>query len=830
MKFPTIAVLFALSTQCKPASTASASNVYSQLNVLSLISEEAVVASSSNNRNRTHQIKRHRRRLPPSAHHHRELHPHPFSSSSLCSCSPTTFELRLDFSNDCSRDTIKTNAGIRGTLCLLGEAGNVGVGPLLPLPIPPPPPAPSSSQTIPPVMGSEPATDAPTSSTYNPTFSPTVVESPDPILPPTDDGGDGGTANTVVPMETYYPTFGPTNAEDGTESDPNTSPADNATTTPLPTYYPTASIVAEPTKGKGKGKGVKGRIHAAPGNNNADTSLKWIFSDSISSLEEPAIPTYHPTSVEARTPYPTVDSTYAPTFSDTAWSSLSSSYAPTTSSHAKNLEEHMTDSSSESVHNRHLQEKTSVIGEWTSIPPNDEFFRKFPEWKARQEKIYQLKQGTLEQGASTPAVHEYSSRRNLQEDETPTSYPTYLTTVVGTTTEDEEADYDDDADVNNNNNSPTSTPTYITAEVTTDGDDSSTAPIIPNKLLSAQFLEMDTSPNMNIINQDDQYIDFSSSSEASGPSSSSITSFTLSYTSISAYLNPNISLDKQLEYVPGGVILILVGQTEGGEIVRNRVMWTYTMGCDIEDVTVEVGDLFGWTMFDKLKPAIPDFCPSSGGGGGISTPTYMPTSEAVSASSKADKPSSKSSKPHKPSSSSSSSSSEDNDLPSSKSGKPGLSMPSSEDLVDHFDFGKSGKSSSASEHHSKSSKKSSTHSEDEESSEEDDESSVDDEVPLEVDDEESSEDEIASMPSSRLLHIIDIKHPRHFDLNQQEAGGVEEYTDNEVFGRRLSQQRETTLRRGSTSLLTLSSSNGEAQVKDPYYDKPLKKRLRNRSV
>ena len=52
-----------------------------------------------------------------------------------------------------------------------------------------------------------------------------------------------------------------------------------------------------------------------------------------------------------------------------------------------------------------------------------------------------------------------------------------------------------------------------------------------------------------------------------------------------------------MEYVPGGVILILVGQTELGEIVRNRVMWTYTMGCDVEDVTVEVGDVFGWTMF-----------------------------------------------------------------------------------------------------------------------------------------------------------------------------------------------------------------------------------------
>ena len=806
MKIPTLAVLFALSTHCMPASTVSASNIDSQ-SILSIIREEA--ASSSNNL--TNQIKRHRRRLPPSAHHHRELHPHHSSWSSLCSCSPTTFELRLDFSKDCSHDTIKTNAGIRGTLCLLGEAGSVGVDPLLPLPLPPPPPAPNSSQTIPPVMGSEPATDAPTSSTYYPTFSPTDGESTDPVLPPANDGGsDGGTTNTVVPMETYYPTFGPTISEDGTESDSNMPPANNAAITPLPTYTPTASVVAEPTRGKGKA--VKGRNHAAPGNdNNVDTSLKWIFSDSISSLEEPTIPTYYPTTLEARTPYPTDDLTYAPTFSDTARSSLSSTYAPTTLSHAKNLGDH---TMAESVQNRQLQEKTrSVIGKWTSIPPNDEFFRKFPEWKARQEEIYQLKRSMLSEPPAA-AVHEHSSRRNLQEEETPTSYPTYLTTIADTTTEEEEPDDNVEEDANANSNySPTTTPTYFTTDMTNEGDEGSSAiALIPNQLLSAQFLEMDTSPNMNIINQDDQYIDFSSSSEASGPSSSSITSFTLSYTSISAYLNPNIPLDEQLEYVPGGAILILVGQTEEGEIVRNRVMWTYTMGCNTEDRTVEVGDVFGWTMFDNLDPAIPEFCPaSSSGGSGSNIPTYMPTSEAVSASSKANKPSSKSSKPHKPSSSSSSSedASEDESSSDSKSGKPGLSMPSSGDLVDHFDFGKSGKSTSTSslEHQSKSSKTSSTHSEDEESSI----------------DEEPSEEEIASMPSGRLLHI-DIEHPHDFDLNQLETGRDEEYSG--IFGRRLSQRRETTSREGGIFV----SNSGETHVKGPRFDKPLKKRLRNRSV
>ena len=49
--------------------------------------------------------------------------------------------------------------------------------------------------------------------------------------------------------------------------------------------------------------------------------------------------------------------------------------------------------------------------------------------------------------------------------------------------------------------------------------------------------------------------------------------------------------------------MILVASTESGEIVRNRVMWTYTMECSggggmEEDVlVVEVGDEFAWTMF-----------------------------------------------------------------------------------------------------------------------------------------------------------------------------------------------------------------------------------------
>ena len=45
--------------------------------------------------------------------------------SGLCSCSPTVFHLRLDFSKTCSTDDLGNNGGIQSTICLLGEAGGL---------------------------------------------------------------------------------------------------------------------------------------------------------------------------------------------------------------------------------------------------------------------------------------------------------------------------------------------------------------------------------------------------------------------------------------------------------------------------------------------------------------------------------------------------------------------------------------------------------------------------------------------------------------------------------------------------------------------------------
>ena len=111
---------------------------------------------------------------------------------------------------------------------------------------------------------------------------------------------------------------------------------------------------------------------------------------------------------------------------------------------------------------------------------------------------------------------------------------------------------------------------------------------MPTRLISAQFLEMDTSSNMQIINQDDQYLN------VTFPDPSNIV---LQFSSISNLLNPAMPLSDQMEYVPGWAILILVGATASGEIVRNRMLWTYTMGCGLEDYTVLDGNVIGWAGF-----------------------------------------------------------------------------------------------------------------------------------------------------------------------------------------------------------------------------------------
>ena len=97
-----------------------------------------------------------------------------------------------------------------------------------------------------------------------------------------------------------------------------------------------------------------------------------------------------------------------------------------------------------------------------------------------------------------------------------------------------------------------------------------------------QFLEVDTSGNLIVINQDDTYNNVSLT-----------TGDTITFDSVSANLNPDEPLSSQLEYVPGGVLMKLVAKNEGSDtIVRQQVSWLYTNSCD--DLPTSVGDAIGW--------------------------------------------------------------------------------------------------------------------------------------------------------------------------------------------------------------------------------------------
>lgn len=104
------------------------------------------------------------------------------------------------------------------------------------------------------------------------------------------------------------------------------------------------------------------------------------------------------------------------------------------------------------------------------------------------------------------------------------------------------------------------------------------------KVVDVQFLEVDTSGSLIVINQDDTYTDVSLSSGD-----------TISFNSVSAELNPDEPLSSQLNYIPGGVLMTLRAKSEGSSTMltfTNRVSWTYTNSC--ESLPTSVGDAMGW--------------------------------------------------------------------------------------------------------------------------------------------------------------------------------------------------------------------------------------------
>lgn len=117
-----------------------------------------------------------------------------------------------------------------------------------------------------------------------------------------------------------------------------------------------------------------------------------------------------------------------------------------------------------------------------------------------------------------------------------------------------------------------------------------TAPI--TEVTSILFLEVDTTPELNIINQDSTYF------TTNLPDESVVT-----YTSISKQLDYTLPLEEQMEYVPGGVVVVLFGNDEEGNVVQNTVAWDYDLSnCEVEPLAV--GDTIGWVAMVILTRAI----------------------------------------------------------------------------------------------------------------------------------------------------------------------------------------------------------------------------------
>eukprot|EP00580_Thalassiosira_gravida_P003897 CAMPEP_0201601666 /NCGR_PEP_ID=MMETSP0492-20130828/2588_1 /ASSEMBLY_ACC=CAM_ASM_000837 /TAXON_ID=420259 /ORGANISM="Thalassiosira gravida, Strain GMp14c1" /LENGTH=289 /DNA_ID=CAMNT_0048064969 /DNA_START=249 /DNA_END=1114 /DNA_ORIENTATION=- len=104
----------------------------------------------------------------------------------------------------------------------------------------------------------------------------------------------------------------------------------------------------------------------------------------------------------------------------------------------------------------------------------------------------------------------------------------------------------------------------------------------PITVTSVTFLEADSTPQLNIINQDSTYFDTSSSDGD-----------LLSYTSISASLDVARPLTDQVDSVPGGVMMVLFGINGDGEVIQNTVAWAYNLD-NCEEVPLEEGDGVGW--------------------------------------------------------------------------------------------------------------------------------------------------------------------------------------------------------------------------------------------
>jgi hypothetical protein len=112
------------------------------------------------------------------------------------------------------------------------------------------------------------------------------------------------------------------------------------------------------------------------------------------------------------------------------------------------------------------------------------------------------------------------------------------------------------------------------------------APTSPvTEVTSILFLEVDTTPELNIINQDSTYF------TTNLPNESVIT-----YTSISNQLDYKLPLEDQMENAPGGVVVVLFGNDQDGNVIQNTVAWDYGGAGYCESEPLAAADTIGWIV------------------------------------------------------------------------------------------------------------------------------------------------------------------------------------------------------------------------------------------
>lgn len=382
------------------------------------------------------------------------------SSTNLCSCSPKIFTLTFNpTSLDCTTDTLKDNAGIKGTLCLLSDpAVDSSIKPLLPDGIvgggggePGEEKMPTVTPTY--MNDDEIATSSPTcagSDCLIPVPVPVPVEgstdmpSSSKSLPSVSEGGDSSAIPTVMSMgssssssdgptsSTYAPTYanGGSNSSDGPTSSTyrpsytptgDTSPGEALIDAATATNTGTARDV---TASHGDGADEISKKEEAKEKLMRTNSASLSSSITTGGMEQTLIPTVY------MTPYKTYEPTVLPTYlvdddddyqrrrslfvDDTA---TTISESPTTISHAQNFHDHITFVASEEVLKDGVITDDGRTGrrllhdKWKSIPLNDEFFVKFPEFKSRQEDIYHLRRSEHTVSSNRNSV----GKRNLNE-------------------------------------------------------------------------------------------------------------------------------------------------------------------------------------------------------------------------------------------------------------------------------------------------------------------------------------------------------------------------------------------------------------------------------